>query len=35
MIAAAGRVRVKRVFRAATLMQVAHARNVLLTAGIK
>jgi putative signal transducing protein len=24
----------KRVFRAATLLQVAHARNVLLTAGI-
>ena len=25
----------KRVFRAATLLQVAHARNVLLTAGIQ
>ncbi len=24
----------KRVFRAATLLQVAHARNVLITAGI-
>jgi hypothetical protein len=26
---------VKRVFRAASLIQVAHARNVLLTAGIQ
>jgi hypothetical protein len=26
---------VKRVFRAATLLQVAHARNVLLMAGIR
>ncbi len=25
----------KRVYRAATLLQVAHARNVLLTAGIR
>ena len=25
----------KRVFRAATLLQVAHARNVLITAGIQ
>ena len=25
----------KRVFRAASLLQVAHARNVLLTAGIQ
>lgn len=25
----------KRVFRAATLLQVAHARNVLMTAGIQ
>jgi Putative prokaryotic signal transducing protein len=26
---------VKRVYRAATLLQVAHARNVLITAGIQ